>query len=415
MYNTFKMMLLSLLIIFSSIFLLNQIIEPNTSIYYALAITLLNTIILCIYHLVILKKRESFYDSLRIKNKILNITLKLNNSFIKNEENNIYQVILDNAIDLIDKCNYGSLLIYNPDDYMFSFKAVKGYDFDFYKSVKIHLNESFIYRQSDNEFNSPVIIKNIYEHNKKFLSPEDAKLIYENTPNTIKETISLPIKLNDEIYGFINIDSTSSFTQQEIKILDYYIKTTVNSINDNNLIKKTIRLSKYDKLTNIYTRSYFEETFELYSKNSIRYNTKYSFVLIDINYLKAINDNFGHSIGDKALRYFTDTVKTQIRETDLFARLGGDEFVIVFHESSFQESNNKMKEILNKFLDTEFTFTNENSITSFNISFSYGIAVAPDESMIFDVLLRLADDKMYKFKKNFKKNNPNAIPYKSKI
>jgi GGDEF domain-containing protein len=177
------------------------------------------------------------------------------------------------------------------------------------------------------------------------LSPEIAELIYKNTPDDIKETISLPIKLNDEIYGFLNIDSNNSFTKQEIKTLNYYVKTTVNSIKDNTLIKKTIKLSKYDKLTNIYNRSYFEETFELYSKNSIRYNNKYSFVLIDINYLKAINDNFGHSIGDKALRYFTDTVNVHIRETDLFARLGGDEFVIIFHESDFEESNNKMKQL----------------------------------------------------------------------
>jgi diguanylate cyclase (GGDEF)-like protein len=455
MYNIFKTLIVLFISILLTIFLINQLLIPNQTFYYALILSLLIIIFITIYHLIIsikitkyikfynntnteipgtnlnIKSTDNystkikkfikyffslsyhlklFYNDLIIKNKILTVTLKLNNSFIQNKNEDIYKMILDNAIDLIKNCKYGSFLIYNPDNYDFEFKAVNGYDLDFYKSIKIHLTESFLYMKSDNEFNESVIITNIYEHNRKCLPLETANLINENTPPDIKETISLPIKINDELFGFINIDSCSSFSEQEIKILNYYIKTIVSSIQDNNLIKKTIHLSKYDKLTNIYNRSYFEEIFDLYSKNSIRYNYKYSFILIDLNYLKQINDNFGHSIGDKALRYFADTVNKYIRKIDLFARIGGDEFVIIFHESNYKDSSKKMEIILNKFINNKFTFTNNNLINSLTITFSYGIAIAPDESMIFDILLRLSDKKMYNFKKNFKLNNPNLEP-----
>jgi diguanylate cyclase (GGDEF)-like protein len=457
MYNNFKTLIILFVLICVTTFSLNQIIIPNQTFYYALILSILIVIFITIYHLIILIKitkyvkssnntddeiqgislnikssdnyntkikkfikyffslshyLELFYNDLILKNKILNITLELNNSFIQNRNEDIYKIILDTAINLIENCNYGSFLVYNPDNYDFEFKAVNGYDLNFYKPIKIHLNESFIYTKSDNEFNDAVIITDIYEHNKKYLSPELAESINKNTPPNIKETISLPIKIDDKLFGFINIDSCSSFSEQNIKILNYYIKTIVSSIQDNDSIKRTIYLSKYDKLTNIYNRSYFEEIFDLYSKKCIRYNYKYSFILIDLNYLKQINDNFGHSIGDTTLRCFTDTVNKYIREADLFARIGGDEFVIVFHESNYEYSSKKMETILNELINNKFTFKNNNLINSFTITFSYGIATAPNESMVFDILLRLADKKMYDFKKNFKLNNPNLKPTK---
>jgi len=363
-----------------------------------------------------IKKLKSTIEDLKLKNKLLKISLDIDNSFINNNNSNtdVYQLLLDNVLSLIGNYKYGSFLIYDSDNYLFNYKAVVGYDFNIFKFIEIKLTESFIYRNSDNEFNDSIIIKNIKEHNIKYIDSENAKLINNNTPDIIKETLSIPIKIDNEIYGFINIDSTESFSEKEIEIFKSYPEIIKDVIYKNDMVKRTFHLSKYDKLTNIYNRSYFEDVFDKYSKQCIRYNLKYSFILIDLNYLKQINDNFGHITGDEALCFFSNKIKTYIRETDIFARLGGDEFILILHDSTYKQSEIKMQRILNSFLNKKFTFTNHDIIDSFYITFSYGISTSPDESMIFDILLRLADKKMYEFKRLFKKNNPDIIPKKRK-
>lgn len=357
-----------------------------------------------------IKESNRIIKKLKLKNEILNLSFNLNNSFIQDHNDNIYMMILNKAISLIDGCEKGSFLVYDPDSYSFSFSAVKGYNFDTFKNAKIGLDETFIYRNSDNEYNEPVIIKNIHAHNEKYMSNKYKDIIKNSISQDFEETLSIPIKINDSIFGIINLDSKVKFTKNQIENLDLFSKKIAEILHNNELLEKTIYLSKYDKLTNIYNRSYFEEVFRLFSKHSMRYNTSYSFVLIDLNYLKQINDNFGHNIGDKALTYFVNTIKKNIRETDIFARLGGDEFVIILKEADYDIAKNKMDIILNKFLNNKFQITSGNKNKSFNITFSYGIAISPIESMVFDILLRLADKRMYEFKTEFKMNHPNMIP-----
>jgi len=362
-----------------------------------------------------IKELKSTIEDLKLKNKLLQISSDMNNSFIDMNNNiNIYQLLLDNALSLIDTCKYGSFLIYDSENYLFNYKAVAGYDYNIFKPINIKLNESFIYRNSNNEFNDSVIVNNIKGHNMKYTNSQNATIINDNTPNTIKETISIPIKIDNEIFGFLNLDLNRKFSKKEIESVESYSQIITDIINKNNVIKKTLHLSKYDKLTDIYNRSYFEEIFDKYSKQCVRYNLKYSFILIDLNYLKQINDNFGHIIGDKALYYFANKISESIRETDIFARLGGDEFILVMHDSTYKQSEIKMQKILNSLLNEKFAFTNHDISDSFYITFSYGISTSPDESMVFDILLRLADKKMYEFKKLFKLNNPNIIPTKQR-
>jgi len=361
-----------------------------------------------------IKELKSTIEDLKLKNKLLQISSDMNNSVVNMNNKNIYQLLLDNALLLIDNCKYGSLLVYDSKNYLFKYKAVVGYDYKIFKSIKIKLNESFIYRNSNNEFNDSVIVNNIKNHNLKYTNSQNATIINDNTPNTIKETISIPIKIDGEIFGFLNLDLDRNFSKKEIESAESYSKIITDIINKNNIIKKTLHLSKYDKLTNIYNRSYFEEIFDKYSKRCVRYNLKYSFILIDLNYLKQINDNFGHIIGDKALSFFTSKINENIRETDIFARLGGDEFILILHDSTYKQSEIKMQKILNSLLNEKFTIKNHEISNSFYITFSYGISTSPDESMVFDILLRLADKKMYEFKRLFKINNPDIIPRKQK-
>ncbi|MCP3941774.1 MAG: transporter substrate-binding domain-containing protein [Desulfobacteraceae bacterium] len=101
------------------------------------------------------------------------------------------------------------------------------------------------------------------------------------------------------------------------------------------LTKKTDELeyiSITDGLTGIFNRCYIEGAFELELKRSIRHGRDLSIIILDIDYFKAVNDTYGHQVGDEVLKKLSNLVKNHIRVTDIFGRWGGEEFLLVCPE-----------------------------------------------------------------------------------
>lgn len=358
----------------------------------------------------LIHKNNVLFNKIQHKNEILKITHEINNTFIENDNYDIYQLILDKAIKLLPVCDYGSLLIFNEDNYYFTFKAVNGYDYTQFEDLKIDLKQTFIYQKSEDGFNDSVIVKDIYDHNKKHMTEAEAKALSTDLTKDIRETLSIPIKVKDKIFGILNIDTKKSFSSEDIEILNYYADSIVSNIYNSQLLEKTIYLSRYDKLTNIYNRNFFEEILDNIIEKAITDNYYFAFVLLDMNYLKEINDNYGHKIGDDALIHLTESIKEFLSKEDVFARLGGDEFVIIFDKTDFNTTEQKIKHILNNLINHPLSVTNRANLDQLPVTFSYGIATAPSESLVLDILLKLADHRMYEFKTKFKEKHPELKP-----
>ena len=83
-----------------------------------------------------------------------------------------------------------------------------------------------------------------------------------------------------------------------------------------------------DSLTGIPNRLYFDQQLETHMISSQRYGVAFSVIMLDLDHFKQINDHYGHPVGDRVLREFSQIVKQQLRLTDQFARWGGEEFII---------------------------------------------------------------------------------------
>ena len=118
--------------------------------------------------------------------------------------------------------------------------------------------------------------------------------------------------------------------------------------------KELARLSSRDALTGIYNRYRFEEELRRGIKHAHRYGTQLSLILFDIDNFKAINDNFGHLIGDKVLVEFTGIVNSEIRETDFFARWGGEEFALILSGTGKQDATLLAKRLRERICSTYF-------------------------------------------------------------
>lgn len=98
------------------------------------------------------------------------------------------------------------------------------------------------------------------------------------------------------------------------------------------------RLATTDSLTGIANRRAFLEHAEHIFKSCQRYQTEMTLMMLDLDFFKAINDKYGHQCGDAALIHFAETVKVELRESDLFGRLGGEEFCVLLQQASRPEA-----------------------------------------------------------------------------
>ncbi|MCK7489453.1 MAG: GGDEF domain-containing protein [Anaerotruncus sp.] len=96
------------------------------------------------------------------------------------------------------------------------------------------------------------------------------------------------------------------------------------------------------------------------------------FIFVDLDNFKAVNDQFGHDMGDKVLKHFSDMVQSNFRQTDIIARYGGDEFVILLTNTSRGDAESAVQKLQVEYRD----WAQNNGLP---VSFSFGLAMAPEE------------------------------------
>lgn len=90
-----------------------------------------------------------------------------------------------------------------------------------------------------------------------------------------------------------------------------------------------LQMSRTDRLTNLWTRGYWEERLNEEWERARRSRQRISLVMFDIDHFKHINDNHGHQTGDEAIRLVSRTLRELSREVDICGRYGGEEFVVI--------------------------------------------------------------------------------------
>lgn len=158
-------------------------------------------------------------------------------------------------------------------------------------------------------------------------------------------------------------------------------------------------IAAIDTLTGAYNRG-IGLTFLDNEINTIRRNSSlFSVCYIDINKLKYVNDNFGHSEGDELIVAVCNLIREIISENDILCRLGGDEFIILFPNRKKEEAEEVLKTII-----SNINKSNESKSKPYSISFSYGIIqVSPDNCESIDDIIKQADAKMYEHKQKNKR------------
>jgi len=153
-------------------------------------------------------------------------------------------------------------------------------------------------------------------------------------------------------------------------------------------------MANFDSLTGVANRHHFNEFIGKEILRAKRSRSRFSLLFIDVDKFKAINDKYGHTVGDSVLLEVARNLSTHLREDELLARYGGDEFILVSNQSLTQND----AQYLSSRLKDEFDSPIEIKGNRIQISFSIGISTYPDDGEDLEALISVADKRMYQDK-----------------
>ncbi|WP_457643418.1 putative bifunctional diguanylate cyclase/phosphodiesterase [Persephonella sp.] len=199
-------------------------------------------------------------------------------------------------------------------------------------------------------------------------------------------------EVNEEFSIYVTVFRKEGlFSDEDINYLDMVLSHLVYSIN-------LLNLATYDPLTKMYNRRAVVQYATKEVERSIRYNHPFSVILLDIDDFKAVNDTYGHTIGDIVLKKIAYLIAEEVRETDKVGRYGGEEFIVILPETSVDNAVKLAERIRRKI--SEFSFEINNYVLT--ITVSIGVAGLGEHGKTFEEILQAADLALYEAKRKGK-------------
>jgi diguanylate cyclase (GGDEF)-like protein len=176
--------------------------------------------------------------------------------------------------------------------------------------------------------------------------------------------------------------------------LEHKVRERTNELQSVN--EKLAELSTTDALTGVRNRRYFDQTLEREFNRARREREQLSILMLDIDYFKRVNDEYGHQVGDDTLRRVAIILLDVVnRTTDFVARYGGEEFAIIFPNTEVTGAYLVAEKIRKKIAQQQFDAAG----ITFSITVSIGLmGGGPSSELSTDFWLKEADDALYKAK-----------------
>lgn len=160
--------------------------------------------------------------------------------------------------------------------------------------------------------------------------------------------------------------------------------------------QRLLCLSVRDRLTGIYNRGQLDAALAYELSRAQRSGRPLAIALIDLDHFKRVNDERGHSAGDRVLIDVAARLLAGVRKTDLVARYGGEEFAVLFPETSCEVAARRVDALRAELAATPIRLANGAEL---RVTFSAGLAVTPDDGSEAPVILDCADTRLFAAKR----------------
>lgn len=253
-----------------------------------------------------------------------------------------------------------------------------------------------------------IIINDINEEYSKYLDRDTYAEALNDNNLELNSLVFIPLLIKTKIIGMLTIQSTdknvfSSYQIEMVKSLSSYAAIAINnalkSMELENLNKELLFLSEHDSMTKIYNRGKFDTYLnDVWTKNLTEKNN-ISLILLDIDYFKEYNDNYGHVDGDKCIFKVASFLHNLTNGKYFVARYGGDEFIIVMTNCPLKEAIAFGKVIKRKMesLCIKHEFSQISNILTLSVGVS---SIVPNNNNTINEFIKKTDDDLYYNKNN---------------
>ncbi len=215
---------------------------------------------------------------------------------------------------------------------------------------------------------------------------------------------SLPLIAENELIGAVSIYSHTleRYGDEHIRLLETISRTAAEAIAKSQQHDETKAHALTDPMTGLPNARSLQMHFEKEMGRAGRAGSNFQVLVMDLDGFKAVNDTFGHKVGDEMLREVGKVIKDQLREYDFLSRYGGDEFVAVIPEAEHEIVADLCSRIEKAVCDLRLPVEGGDFAT---VGISLGSAGFPQHGQTFDQMIVAADKAMYVRKSSRKLSN----------
>ncbi len=229
-----------------------------------------------------------------------------------------------------------------------------------------------------------------------------------NRPEIKKSLSKKDLNLISDIHKQVHIDAEeiyyNLFKRDYSKLLSTYISFIKNSLAMLNflavlVIQESSTEIRIDPLTGLLNRRTMNEILSHNFKIARLAEEPFTIAMLDIDNFKNINDKYGHIVGDCVLKKLAKIIKQHLRKSDFVFRYGGEEFLILLPSTKLEDAY-RVLENIRKIIEKTYFYCDDKNI---KITVSIGlVSVIPDESYTITDIIKKADEKLYKAKREGK-------------
>ncbi|AJQ95330.1 GGDEF domain-containing protein [Gynuella sunshinyii] len=191
----------------------------------------------------------------------------------------------------------------------------------------------------------------------------------------------------------LNVATTLNITLSSIAMMSFaHIYERNREMNEERLLD----LAGTDRLTGLANRMKLVESFARLSALASRNQVPLAVALVDLDFFKRINDQYGHGVGDETLCHSAELLKSGTKTTDMLARLGGEEFALIMLSATGLNAVDHLEEIRQLFHKHPMWVSGQ----KIPITFSAGVAELNVDGVDLDTLLSKADGRLYLAKRS---------------
>jgi diguanylate cyclase (GGDEF)-like protein len=203
------------------------------------------------------------------------------------------------------------------------------------------------------------------------------------------------LNIGDEPLGKLTFRRDRKFSGAEIEALEQLLCSLLYPLRNSLLYQDALQLAQKDPLTGICNRAALDEMMQREISHARRQDSSYALLILDIDHFKAVNDKYGHIVGDCALKAVANMIGSCKRDGDLLFRYGGEEFVVLMRDTDLDGSHLLAERIRATFEDSSCTCSGAN----LDIRVSIGVSILQENDSPISLFAR-ADQALYNAKRN---------------